>query len=74
MFEVTEGAQGSVGSSYTFDPAHQDSVESLAVHRDALYSSSRDYYIKKWDMASKSLVQVRQCRGLEIRGVDIIWV
>uniref|UniRef100_A0A3P9NPR1 Kinesin family member 21A n=1 Tax=Poecilia reticulata TaxID=8081 RepID=A0A3P9NPR1_POERE len=57
MFEVTEGAQGSVGSSYTFDPAHQDSVESLAVHRDALYSSSRDYYIKKWDMASKTLVQ-----------------
>uniref|UniRef100_M3ZS13 Kinesin family member 21A n=1 Tax=Xiphophorus maculatus TaxID=8083 RepID=M3ZS13_XIPMA len=57
MFEVTEGAQGSVGSSYTFDPAHQDGVESLAVHRDALYSSARDYYIKKWDMASKSLVQ-----------------
>ncbi|PWA14672.1 hypothetical protein CCH79_00014381 [Gambusia affinis] len=57
MFEVTEGAQGSIASSYTFDPAHQDSVEFLAVHRDALYSSSRDYYIKKWDMASKSLVQ-----------------
>lgn len=59
MFEVAEGAQGSISSSHTFDPAHQDSVESLAVHRDVLYSGSRDYYIKKWDLASKQLLQVR---------------
>ncbi|KAM4712041.1 kinesin-like protein KIF21A isoform 4-T4 [Anableps anableps] len=57
MFEVTEGAQGSIGSSYTLDPSHQDSVESVAVHGDVLYSSSRDYYVKKWDMASKKLLQ-----------------
>uniref|UniRef100_A0A3Q2SSE6 Kinesin family member 21A n=1 Tax=Fundulus heteroclitus TaxID=8078 RepID=A0A3Q2SSE6_FUNHE len=57
MFEVAEGAQGSIGSSYTFDPAHQDAVESLAIHGDVFYSSSRDYHIKKWDMASKKLLQ-----------------
>uniref|UniRef100_A0AAQ5X948 Kinesin motor domain-containing protein n=1 Tax=Amphiprion ocellaris TaxID=80972 RepID=A0AAQ5X948_AMPOC len=60
MFEVAEGAQGSITSSHTFDPAHQDGVESLAVHGDTFYSSSRDHYIKKWDLASKQLLQVRQ--------------
>ncbi|XP_073336303.1 kinesin-like protein KIF21A isoform X4 [Pagrus major] len=57
MYEVAEGAQGSLSSSHTFDPTHQDSVESLAVHGDVLYSGSRDYYIKKWDLASKQLLQ-----------------
>ncbi|XP_051802237.1 kinesin-like protein KIF21A [Acanthochromis polyacanthus] len=57
MFEVAEGAQGSITSSHTFDPAHQDGVESLAVHGDVFYSSSRDHYIKKWDLARKQLLQ-----------------
>ncbi|XP_070709708.1 kinesin-like protein KIF21A isoform X2 [Pempheris klunzingeri] len=57
MFEVAEGAQGSITSSHTFGPAHQDGVESLAVHGDVFYSGSRDYYIKKWDLASKQLLQ-----------------
>ncbi|KAM6895695.1 kinesin-like protein KIF21A [Xenentodon cancila] len=57
MFEVAEGAQGSIPSSHTFDPAHQDSVESLTVHGDVSYSSSRDCYIKKWDLASRRLLQ-----------------
>ncbi|XP_042367000.1 LOW QUALITY PROTEIN: kinesin-like protein KIF21A [Plectropomus leopardus] len=57
MFEVAEGAQGSISSSQTFDPAHQDGVESLTVHGDVFYSGSRDYYIKKWDLASKQLLQ-----------------
>ncbi|XP_069556132.1 kinesin-like protein KIF21A isoform X1 [Brachyistius frenatus] len=57
MFEVAEGAQGSITSCHTFDPAHQDGVESLAVHGDVFYSSSRDYCIKKWDLASKQLLQ-----------------
>ncbi|XP_026217943.1 kinesin-like protein KIF21A isoform X1 [Anabas testudineus] len=57
MFEVAEGAQGSITSSHTFEPAHQDGVESLAVHRDVFYSGSRDYFIKKWDLASKQLLQ-----------------
>ncbi|XP_038594438.1 kinesin-like protein KIF21A isoform X2 [Micropterus salmoides] len=57
MFEVAEGAQGSISSCHTFDPTHQDSVESLAVQGDVFYSGSRDYYIKKWDLASKQLLQ-----------------
>ncbi|RVE61560.1 hypothetical protein OJAV_G00171830 [Oryzias javanicus] len=56
MFEVAEGAQGSVTPSHIFDPAHQDSVESLAVHGDVFYSSSRDCSIRKWDLASKKLL------------------
>ncbi|KAM6962334.1 kinesin-like protein KIF21A isoform 2-T2 [Tautogolabrus adspersus] len=57
MFDVAEGAQGSISSSHMFEPAHQDSVESLALHGDVFYSSSRDYHIKKWDLASKQLLQ-----------------
>uniref|UniRef100_A0A673CFW4 Kinesin-like protein KIF21A n=1 Tax=Sphaeramia orbicularis TaxID=375764 RepID=A0A673CFW4_9TELE len=61
MFEVTEGAQGSITSIHTFDPTHQDGVESLAVHGDVFYSGSRDYYIKKWDLANKQLLQQSAC-------------
>ncbi|XP_059181719.1 kinesin-like protein KIF21A isoform X2 [Centropristis striata] len=57
MFEVAEGAQGSISSSQTFEPAHQDGVESLVVHGDVCYSGSRDFYIKKWDLGSKQLLQ-----------------
>lgn len=58
MYEVSEGAQGSIAPCHTFDPSHQDSVESLAVHGDVLYSGSRDFYIKKWDLSSKQQLQV----------------
>lgn len=58
MFEVAEGAQGSVTSSHSFEPSHQDGVESLTVYGDVLFSGSRDYHIKKWDLASKRLLQV----------------
>uniref|UniRef100_A0AAQ4QZY1 Kinesin family member 21A n=1 Tax=Gasterosteus aculeatus aculeatus TaxID=481459 RepID=A0AAQ4QZY1_GASAC len=57
MFEVSEGSQGSISSSQTFEPGHQDGVESLAVHGDVFYSGSRDYHIKKWDLGSKRLLQ-----------------
>ncbi|XP_078798002.1 kinesin-like protein KIF21A isoform X3 [Oryzias latipes] len=57
MFEVAEGVQGCVTPSHTFDPAHQDSVESLAVHGEVFYSSSRDCSILKWDLASKKLLR-----------------
>uniref|UniRef100_A0A8C6V322 Kinesin family member 21A n=1 Tax=Neogobius melanostomus TaxID=47308 RepID=A0A8C6V322_9GOBI len=57
MFEVAEGAQGSVTSGHTFEPSHQDSVEALAVNRDVFYSSSRDHTINKWDMSRKRLLQ-----------------
>lgn len=59
MFEVTEGVQGSIVSCHNFDPPHQEGIVSLAVQGDSLYSSSRDYCIKKWDLSRKRLVQVR---------------
>ncbi|KAM9824230.1 kinesin-like protein KIF21A [Neosynchiropus ocellatus] len=57
MFEVTEGSKGSVSCCQTFEPAHQDAVEALVVHRDVLYSASRDLHIKKWDLSCKRLFQ-----------------
>ncbi|CAL1568959.1 unnamed protein product [Knipowitschia caucasica] len=57
MFEVAEGAQGSITPGHTFDPSHQDSVEALTVSGDVFYSSSRDHSIHKWDMSRKRLLQ-----------------
>uniref|UniRef100_A0A8C7H0D7 Kinesin family member 21A n=1 Tax=Oncorhynchus kisutch TaxID=8019 RepID=A0A8C7H0D7_ONCKI len=51
MFEVTEGVQGSIVSCHNFEPPHQECIVSLAVQGNSLYSSSRDYCIKKWDLA-----------------------
>ncbi|CAL8385654.1 unnamed protein product [Gadus morhua 'NCC'] len=59
IFEVAEGAQGSITSCMTFEPKHQDSVEALVVHGDTFYSSSRDLSIKRWDLSSKK--QLQQC-------------
>ncbi|XP_030296006.1 kinesin-like protein KIF21A isoform X2 [Sparus aurata] len=72
MYEVAEGAQGSLSSSHTFDPTHQDSVESLAVHRDVLYSGSRDYYIKKWDLASKQLLQSASAQADWVSALGVV--
>uniref|UniRef100_A0A8C4Z5T5 Kinesin family member 21A n=1 Tax=Gadus morhua TaxID=8049 RepID=A0A8C4Z5T5_GADMO len=57
IFEVAEGAQGSITSCMTFEPKHQDSVEALVVHGDTFYSSSRDLSIKRWDLSSKKQLQ-----------------
>ncbi|XP_073336301.1 kinesin-like protein KIF21A isoform X2 [Pagrus major] len=72
MYEVAEGAQGSLSSSHTFDPTHQDSVESLAVHGDVLYSGSRDYYIKKWDLASKQLLQSASAQADWVSALGVV--
>uniref|UniRef100_A0A8C5D8C2 Kinesin-like protein KIF21A n=1 Tax=Gouania willdenowi TaxID=441366 RepID=A0A8C5D8C2_GOUWI len=72
MFEVAEGAQGSISCSHTFSPAHQESVESLVVHGDVFYSSSRDYNIKKWDLGSKKLLQ--QCVSAQADWVSVLGV
>ncbi|XP_028304734.1 kinesin-like protein KIF21A isoform X2 [Gouania willdenowi] len=71
MFEVAEGAQGSISCSHTFSPAHQESVESLVVHGDVFYSSSRDYNIKKWDLGSKKLLQ---CVSAQADWVSVLGV
>ncbi|KAM8882901.1 kinesin-like protein KIF21A [Synchiropus picturatus] len=57
MFEVTEGSKGSLSCCQTFEPAHQDAVEALVVHKDVFYSASRDLHIKKWDLSCKRMLQ-----------------
>ncbi|KAJ8006889.1 hypothetical protein DPEC_G00111900 [Dallia pectoralis] len=57
VFEVTEGAQGSIVACHNFEPSHHECVDSLVVQGDSLFSGSRDYCIKKWDLSCKRLVQ-----------------
>ncbi|XP_062317736.1 kinesin-like protein KIF21A isoform X2 [Osmerus eperlanus] len=57
MFDVTEGALGSISPTHNFEPPHYDGIESLAVQGEALFSGSRDNGIKKWDLARKDLLQ-----------------
>ncbi|KAM6094560.1 kinesin-like protein KIF21A isoform 2-T2 [Chlamydotis macqueenii] len=57
MFDVTEGALGSVSPTHNFEPPHYDGIEALAIMGDNLFSGSRDNGIKKWDLAQKDLVQ-----------------
>ncbi|XP_067860912.1 kinesin-like protein KIF21A isoform X6 [Heptranchias perlo] len=57
MFDVTEGAIGTVSPTYNFEPPHYDGIESLTILGDSLFSGSRDNGIKKWDMAQQELLQ-----------------
>lgn len=58
MFDVTEGALGSVSPTHNFEPPHYDGIEALAIMGDNLFSGSRDNGIKKWDLVQKDLLQV----------------
>ncbi|KAM8890851.1 kinesin-like protein KIF21A isoform 2-T2 [Spinachia spinachia] len=57
LFDVTEGALGSIGPTHNFEPPHYDGIESLVVQGDILFSGSRDNGIKKWDLDRKDLLQ-----------------
>uniref|UniRef100_A0A8C0VDG8 Kinesin family member 21A n=1 Tax=Cyanistes caeruleus TaxID=156563 RepID=A0A8C0VDG8_CYACU len=57
MFDVTEGALGSVSPTHNFEPPHYDGIEALAIMGDNLFSGSRDNGIKKWDLSQKDLLQ-----------------
>ncbi|XP_072829096.1 kinesin-like protein KIF21A isoform X2 [Vicugna pacos] len=57
MFDVTEGALGTVSPTHNFEPPHYDGIEALTMQGDNLYSGSRDNGIKKWDLAQKDLLQ-----------------
>nr|XP_020652631.1 kinesin-like protein KIF21A isoform X5 [Pogona vitticeps]XP_020652633.1 kinesin-like protein KIF21A isoform X6 [Pogona vitticeps] len=57
MFDVTEGALGTVSPTHNFEPPHYDGIEALTIMGDNLFSGSRDNGIKKWDLAQKDLVQ-----------------
>ena len=58
MFDVMEGAQGSIPSAHNFEPAHKDGMEALSIQGDSLSSAARDHCIKRWDLSSKPLQQV----------------
>uniref|UniRef100_A0A8C1NV92 Kinesin family member 21A n=1 Tax=Cyprinus carpio TaxID=7962 RepID=A0A8C1NV92_CYPCA len=55
MFDVGEGAQGSISATHHFDPSHQDGLEALAIHGETLFTAARDSCIKKWDLTRKQL-------------------
>ncbi|XP_062990201.1 kinesin-like protein KIF21A isoform X5 [Elgaria multicarinata webbii] len=57
MFDVTEGALGTVSPTHNFEPPHYDGIEALTIMGDNLFSGSRDNGIKKWDLAQKDLIQ-----------------
>uniref|UniRef100_A0A8C5JY66 Kinesin-like protein KIF21A n=1 Tax=Jaculus jaculus TaxID=51337 RepID=A0A8C5JY66_JACJA len=57
MFDVSEGALGTVSPTHNFEPPHYDGIESLTIQGDNLFSGSRDNGIKKWDLAQKDLLQ-----------------
>uniref|UniRef100_A0A8C1JTQ2 Kinesin family member 21A n=1 Tax=Cyprinus carpio TaxID=7962 RepID=A0A8C1JTQ2_CYPCA len=57
MFDVTEGAVGSISPTHNFEPPHYDGIESLVVQGDCLFSGSRDNGIKKWNLTRKDLLQ-----------------
>uniref|UniRef100_A0A674J2V2 Kinesin family member 21A n=1 Tax=Terrapene triunguis TaxID=2587831 RepID=A0A674J2V2_9SAUR len=57
MFDVTEGALGTVSPTHNFEPPHYDGIEALTIIGDTLFSGSRDNGIKKWDLAQKDLLQ-----------------
>uniref|UniRef100_A0A9J8C5J9 Kinesin family member 21A n=1 Tax=Cyprinus carpio carpio TaxID=630221 RepID=A0A9J8C5J9_CYPCA len=64
MFDVVEGAQGSISPTHHFDPSHQDGLEALAIHGDSLFTAARDSCIKKWDLTRKQLLeQVEQAHS-----------
>ncbi|XP_004855066.1 kinesin-like protein KIF21A isoform X4 [Heterocephalus glaber] len=57
MFDVTEGALGTVSPTHNFEPPHYDGIEALTIQGDSLFSGSRDNGIKKWDIGQKDLLQ-----------------
>ncbi|XP_043823772.1 kinesin-like protein KIF21A isoform X9 [Dromiciops gliroides] len=57
MFDVTEGALGTVSPTHNFEPPHYDGIEALTIQGDNLFSGSRDNGIKKWDLSQKDLLQ-----------------
>uniref|UniRef100_A0A8C2ICD4 Kinesin family member 21A n=1 Tax=Cyprinus carpio TaxID=7962 RepID=A0A8C2ICD4_CYPCA len=64
MFDVVEGAQGSISPTHHFDPSHQDGLEALAIHGETLFTAARDSCIKKWDLTRKQLLeQVEQAHS-----------
>ncbi|XP_056603911.1 kinesin-like protein KIF21A isoform X1 [Triplophysa dalaica] len=73
IFDVVEGAQGSIGATHYFDSAHHDGLEALAIQSDSLFTAGRDCCIKKWDLTGKQLQkQVEQAHSDLVSGLAIV--
>lgn len=59
MFDVTEGALGTVSPTHNFEPPHYDGIEALTIHGDNLFSGS-EIMESKWGFKLKDLLQVIQ--------------
>ena len=57
VFSIGDETGGVISPSISLNPAHFDSVESMALDGDTLFSASRDTYIKKWDLKKKVMVK-----------------
>ena len=44
---------------YNLEPPHYDGIQSLAIQGNILFTGSRDTCIKKWDLSTHTLKQVR---------------
>lgn len=59
MFEVDEEAVGTYNPTVNLEPPHYDGIQTLAIRNQILFSGSRDYAIKKWDLDKQELITVR---------------
>lgn len=59
VFEIPESGNGVLTPKMNLEPPHYDGIQSLALCNDYLFSGSRDYCIKKWDLSSQSHIVVR---------------
>jgi len=57
VFNVLEGKGGVIAPSTNLAPPHYDGIECLALSGDTLFSASRDYCIKKWNLRTGELVR-----------------
>ncbi|XP_052802857.1 kinesin-like protein KIF21A isoform X4 [Mya arenaria] len=57
VFEVQPEGEGVFTPKYNLEPPHYDGIQSLAVQGNTLFSGSRDFCIKKWDLSNHSLGQ-----------------
>lgn len=60
MFEISNQGSGSFTNKATLEPPHYDGVQTLALRDNMLFSGSRDYVIKKWDLDNRELTMVSE--------------
>lgn len=60
VFDVPRGVEGFYLTQPTInlDPPHYDGVQSLVLSSNTLFSGSRDFSIKKWDLQRRECLHV----------------